>query len=202
MAKLLLYYAHPAHRKSKVNKAMAEAVREIDGITFVDLYAEYPRHDIDPDREQARLISHDVVLMQFPLYWYSTPSILKEWQDLVLEHGFAYGSGGDALAGKALMAAISAAGPEEAYTAMGYQHFPLRTFLTPLEQTARLCQMQFLAPYVLYGSLKAPTDERMPPHVEGYRHLVEAIRDDRYDLAAAAQAETLMAGSLPIREAA
>ncbi|MEL6999747.1 MAG: NAD(P)H-dependent oxidoreductase [Pseudomonadota bacterium] len=200
MARLLLYHAHPANRKSQVNRAMAEAVRGLGGITFVDLYAEYPRYDIDVDREQARLVSHDVVLMQFPLYWYSTPSILKEWQDLVLEHGFAYGADGDKLAGKTLMLAISAAGPEEAYTAKGYQHFPLRQFLTPLEQTASLCQMRFVAPYVLYGSLKAPRNGGLEPHVAGYRALVEAVRDDRLDMRAAGQAEVLTADLLPIRE--
>jgi glutathione-regulated potassium-efflux system ancillary protein KefG len=34
------------------------------------------------------------------LYWYSTPAILKEWQDLVLEHVFAYGHEGTKLHGK------------------------------------------------------------------------------------------------------
>ena len=131
--------------------------------------------------EQQRLLDHDVVLFQFPVFWYSTPSILKEWQDLVLEHGFAYGSGGERLSGKRLMLAVTGAGPEEAYTHNGYQHYPLRTFLTPLEQTARLCKMRFPAPYVLYGSLKAPTAGQVEPHVAGYVALLEAIRDDRYD---------------------
>ena len=55
------------------------------------------------------LLDHDVVLFQFPLFWYSTPSILKEWQDLVLEHGFAYGAEGDALDGKRMMIAVTVA---------------------------------------------------------------------------------------------
>ena len=37
---------------------------------------------------------HDVVIFQFPLFWYSTPPILKQWQDIVLEYGWAYGEGG------------------------------------------------------------------------------------------------------------
>ena len=73
---------------------MAAAAREVPGITFIDLYAEYPRFDIDIDREQARLVEAGIILFQFPLFWYSTPSIIKVWQDLVLEHGFAYGSEG------------------------------------------------------------------------------------------------------------
>ncbi|MGI9508264.1 MAG: NAD(P)H-dependent oxidoreductase [Geminicoccaceae bacterium] len=184
MADVIVYYAHPGQRFSRANKAMAEAARRLDRITFVDLYADYPRHDIDVDREQARLLDHDVIVFQFPLYWYSTPSLLKEWEDLVLEHGFAYGSGGDKLAGKTLMLALTAAGPVEAYTAHGYQHFPLRTFLTPLEQTARLCSMRFATPYVLHAALQAEEAGDIARHAEGYMRLLTAIRDDRYDFEA------------------
>jgi glutathione-regulated potassium-efflux system ancillary protein KefG len=153
MAKLLVYYAHPGHKHSHANKAMVAEAQKVDGITFVDLYAEYPRFEIDIDREQQRLLDHDVILFQFPMFWYSTPSLIKEWQDLVLEHGFAYGAGGDKLAGKCMMLAVTAAGPQDAYAQQGYQKYPIRTFLTPLEQTARLCHMEFSAPYALYGSL-------------------------------------------------
>lgn len=198
MAKLIVYYAHPGHKHSHANKAMFAAARSVNGITLVDLYAEYPRFEIDIDREQRRLLEHDVILFQFPMFWYSTPSLLKEWQDLVLEHGFAYGAGGDKLAGKNMLVAVTAAGDRAAYSELGYQHYPLRTFLTPLERTAKLCHMEFTAPYVLYGSLQAPDDGRLAPHVAGYRKLLEAIRDDRYDFAAAASGEVIDCRRLPM----
>ena len=200
MARLLVYYAHPGHRHSRVNRAMAERAATIEGIEFVDLYSLYPRHDIDIAREQERAVASDVILFQFPLFWYSTPSLIKDWQDLVLEHGFAYGQGGDRLAGKTMMLALSAAGSAEAYTPEGYQHHDLRTFLTPLEQTARLCRMAFAPPYVIYSALKARDDGHLAPHVEGYVKLLEAIRDDRFDFEAASAQAILQAASLPIRE--
>ena len=181
MAAIVVYYAHPGNKYSHANKAMFAAARGIDGITLIDLYAEYPRFEINIDREQQRLLDHDVVLFQFPMFWYSTPSLLKEWQDLVLEHGFAYGAGGDKLTGKRMMLAVTAAGNEDAYTDHGYQHYPVRAFLTPLECTARLCHMEFVAPYVLYGALSAPDDGRLHEHVNAYRQLIEAVRDDRFD---------------------
>ncbi len=181
LAKLIVYYAHPGQRFSRANEAMVAACRPVEGVTFVDLYAEYPRFNIDIEREQQRLIDHDVILFQCPLFWYSTPALVKEWIDLTLEHGFAYGAGGDRLDGKVMMFALTAAGPAEAYTPNGYQHYPLRTFLTPLERTAGLCQMRFAAPYALYGSLLAADDGRIPPHAEGYRRLLTALRDDAYD---------------------
>jgi len=196
MGKLIVYYAHPGQRFSRANKALADAARKIDGITFVDLYAEYPRHDIDVDREQTRLLDHDVILFQFPLFWYSTPSLLKEWQDLVLEHGFAYGAGGDKLAGKTLLLAITMAGPEDAYTPSGYQHYPLRTFLTPLEQTARLCKMTFATPYVLHAALEAQETDGIAAHAAGYARLLEAIRDGVYDFDRAAEKDIVTQADL------
>lgn len=98
--KVLVLYAHPSQHRSEVNQPLFEAAGEIDGVTPVDLYGEYPSFNINIEREQRRLIEHDVVIFQFPLFWYSTPAILKEWQDLVLEYGFAYGREGKALHGK------------------------------------------------------------------------------------------------------
>ncbi len=178
---------------------MAEAAQEISDIEFLDLYRAYPRHDINVAAEQERILAADIILFQFPVFWYSTPSIIKDWQDLVLEHGFAYGAGGDRLSGKHMMLAVTAAGPEDAYTPNGYQHYPLRTFLTPLEQTARLCRMRFLPPYVLYSSLKAPETDEVGQHVAGYRRLIEALRDEKYDFAAADAVDVVSHAQLPIR---
>lgn len=202
MPRLIVYHAHPAQLLSKANKALALQAKVMDGTTYVDLYAEYPRFDIDIEKEQQRLTDHDVILFQFPLFWYSTPSIIKEWLDLVLEHGFAYGSGGTQLAGKRMMLAVTAAGPEAAYSTDGYQNFPLRTFLTPMEQTANLCKMEFVPPYVLYGALKAAEDGRIASHAETYGTLLEAIRDDQFDFDTAAGMDVLTSDTLPLRQEA
>ncbi|MCB1742872.1 MAG: NAD(P)H-dependent oxidoreductase [Gammaproteobacteria bacterium] len=198
MTPVIVYYAHPGHKHSHVNRHMARSASNVAGIHFVDLYRDYPRFDIDIEIEQQRLLDHDVIVFQFPIFWYSTPSIVKEWQDLVLEHGFAYGTDGNRLQDKCLMLAVTTAGPEEAYTHRGYQHYPLRTFLTPLEQTARLCKMRFLAPYVLHSSLNAPSVGQVEPHVAGYVALLEAIRDGRYDLEAAEAMDVVRFDTLPI----
>ncbi|MEM6637126.1 MAG: NAD(P)H-dependent oxidoreductase [Pseudomonadota bacterium] len=200
MSKVLVYYAHPGQQYSQANAAMAERARGLEGVTFVDLYALYPRFDIRVDREQDLLLDHDVIVFQFPLFWYSTPSLIKEWLDLVLEHGFAYGADGTALAGKSMMLAITAAGPSDAYRPEGFQHHDLRTFLTPLEQTARLCKMEFLPPYVLFGSLRARSEDRMGDHVEGYGRLLSALRDDRYEATKAHDMAVVHHDTLPIFE--
>jgi len=161
---------------------MAEAITELDSITLVDLYAEYPDFQIDIDREQQRLLQHDVIVFQHPLYWYSTPAILKEWQDLVLEHGFAYGSDGTALHGKVFFNALTAGGIEAAYQADGFNHFTIRELLQPLEQMALLCGMIYLPAFALFGSRTAVDEGRVNQHVADWTRLLEALRDDRLDI--------------------
>ena len=95
--RILVLFAHPSLDRSEVNAELLRATRGREGVTVVDLYGEYPNYRIDIDREQQRLRDHDVVVFMFPLYWYSTPALLKEWQDLVLEYGFAYGQDGTEL---------------------------------------------------------------------------------------------------------
>lgn len=197
MAKLLIYYAHPGQRHSYANRPMVRVANAVEGISFVDLYADYPRHNIDVDTEQSRLQEHDVILLQFPLFWYSVPSLLKDWLDLVLEHGFAYGAGGDKLRGKTMMLAITTGAPADAYSPQGYQRYPLRTFLTPLEQTAHLSKMRFPAPYVLHASLEAEEGD-VPAHAAGYGRLLTAIRDDKFDFDHAEGMDILTHDTLPM----
>lgn len=185
--RILVLFAHPSLDRSEVNRPLAEAVSNLDEITLVDLYAEYPDFQIDVDREQERILAHDVIVFLHPLYWYSTPAILKEWQDLVLEHGFAYGSEGTALQGKILFNALTAGGLEAAYQAEGYNHFTIRELLHPIEQTAALCGMTYLPPFALFGSRTAVEEGRVSQHVADWIRVLKALRDNQLDIDAARQ---------------
>ncbi len=179
--RILILFAHPAFQKSRVNRALAESVRDMPGVTFHDLYEVYPEFDIDVQVEQELLTGHDVVVFHHPFFWYSTPAILKEWQDLVLQHGWAYGSTGTALRGKTMFNCITTGGREEAYQREGHNRFTMRELLAPLEQTARLCGMHYLPPFVAHGTHRMSHGE-MEAHGADYRKVVEAVRDDRLDL--------------------
>ncbi len=198
MASVLILYAHPGQRHSQINRELSKMAGAIEGVTLVDLYAEYPRFKIDIDAEQARLLAHDVLIFQFPIFWYSTPALLKEWQDLVLEFRFAYGPGGDRLQGKLFLAVVTAGGREEAYRVGGANRHSLRALLHPLEQTAALCRMRYLPPFALFGAHAARSDGRGVSHADAYRVLLEALRDNRLDLEAAARRELLSDGAPPL----
>ncbi|MDN3612413.1 NAD(P)H-dependent oxidoreductase [Vibrio ostreicida] len=189
--KVLVLYAHPSQRRSEVNQPLFDVLKHIEGVTSVDLYYEYPTYNIDIDKEQQRLIEHDVIIFQFPLYWYSTPSILKEWQDLVLEYGFAYGQEGTALQGKKFLCALTAGGNEEAYQSQGYNHFTIRQLLQPLEQTATLTGMQYLAPFALFGARTAQEDGRVDKHLKAWVKLLNALVANQLDYHKAAQVDKL-----------
>ncbi|WP_394143181.1 NAD(P)H-dependent oxidoreductase [Vibrio atypicus] len=189
--KVLILYAHPSPRRSEVNQPLFNACRNIEGVTAVDLYHDYPTYNINIDREQQRLREHDVVIFQFPLYWYSTPSILKEWQDLVLEYGFAYGSEGTELHGKKFLCALTSGGKEDAYQSEGYNHYTVRELLHPLEQMASLTGMEYLAPFTLFGARTAKEEGRKDVHVKAWKQLLTALVEDRIDYIKAQQVEKL-----------
>jgi glutathione-regulated potassium-efflux system ancillary protein KefG len=150
--RILVLLAHPVRRRSRANAALAEAARQVEGVRLHDLYDAYPDFLIDVEAEQALLLEHDIIVFQHPVYWYSSPAILKEWQDLVLEHGFAYGREGTALAGKSLLSAVTVGGGEASYEPSGLNRYAIEEFLRPFEATARLCHMRWLPPFVLHGT--------------------------------------------------
>jgi glutathione-regulated potassium-efflux system ancillary protein KefG len=182
--RILILFAHPALQKSRVNRVLIEGVRSLDGVTFRDLYELYPELDIEVREEQRLLTEHDVIVFHHPFFWYSTPAILKEWQDLVLEHGWAYGHDGKALHGKLMLSTITTGGAESAYEKDGYNRHTIAELLAPIAQTARLCGMVYLPPFAAHGT-HAMTDSDIREHADDYRRIIEGLRDGTIDLEAA-----------------
>ena len=180
--RVLILFAHPALQKSRVNRRLIAAVRDMENVTINDLYEEYPDFFVNIKREQELLLSHDIIIFQHPLYWYSCPALLKEWQDLVLQYGFAYGAHGTKLKGKWVLTAITTGGPLSAYQRDGYNHFTIRELLRPLEQTVRLCGMVYLPPFVISGTLAVQNEAEFDGFTTLYRHAIESLRDGRFDV--------------------
>jgi glutathione-regulated potassium-efflux system ancillary protein KefG len=110
-----------------MNRALVAVVPGLLGrlprLTFHDLYEAYPDFNVDVAREQALLLDHDVVVLHHPFYWYSAPPLVKQWEDLVLEHGWAYGAHGRMLEGKRLLSVVTLGGVAAAYRPEGYNRF-------------------------------------------------------------------------------
>lgn len=133
--KVLVVLAHPNLKTSRINKAWFEALSKVPNVTVNDLTANYPNMDIDILEEQALLLQHDRIVLQFPLYWYSSPPILKVWMDFVFQPGFAYGVGGNKLRGKEWMIATSVGSTEDGYRAGGHNNFSIDELLRPFQQS-------------------------------------------------------------------
>lgn len=175
---VLLVLAHPALERSRANRALAKAAKGLSGVTFKDLYETYPDFVVDIEAEQEALVKHDVIALQFPLYWYSTPALMKEWLDLVWLHGFAYGEDGVALKGKKLFVACSTGASAKAYHAHGYNRFSMDEFLRPLEQTAHLCGMEWETPFVVHGA-SVKDDAALKAEAERYKARVASLLPQR-----------------------
>ena len=171
---VLLVLAHPALERSRANRALAKAAKGVSGVTFRDLYETYPDFAIDIETEQAALVAHDVIALQFPLYWYSTPALMKEWLDLVWLHGFAYGHEGVALRGKRLFVSCTTGASAKAYHSHGYNRFSMDDFLRPLEQTAHLCGMGWETPFVVHGAA-VKDDEALKAEAERYKARIASL---------------------------
>jgi glutathione-regulated potassium-efflux system ancillary protein KefF len=170
---ILVIYAHPASHLSWVNRRLADAARGVVNVQLHDLYETYPDFQIDVAAEQARLASADVIVFLHPIQWYSMPSLLKEWVDTVLQHGWAYGREGKALHGKAYWLVVTTGSPAESYSQGGVHGRPFADYLPQFEQTATLCGMRWDAPYILHGAHHVG-DAAVDAHVAGFRQRLEA----------------------------
>jgi glutathione-regulated potassium-efflux system ancillary protein KefG len=150
MKRVLLINGHRDPKASQFGKALFEAASSLPSVTSHALMETYPDFKINGDAERALLSKHEAIVLQFPLYWYSSPAIVKEWLDEVLARGWAYG-GGNALSGKHLLIATTTGGPEKVYQREGGNRFTREEFLRPFEQTAHLCQMVWHRPFIMYG---------------------------------------------------
>lgn len=150
-SRTLVLLAHPDPAGSRVNRALADAVRDLDDVTVRDLATVRRADGFDTAEEQRTLVEHDTVVLQFPWYWYSVPGILKEWMDQVLLHGFAYGRYGTKLQGKTLQVVTTTGGPGESYQPGGHNRFTMKELLRPIDATAHLCGMPLAEPFVVHG---------------------------------------------------
>ena len=150
--KILILFSHPLFEKSHANKALVHNIPDSENITFHDLYEQYPDFDIDVKYEQDLLSQHDIIIWHHPMYWYSCPPLMKQWIDMVLEHNWAYGKKGTALQDKIIFQVITTGGDKENYCETGSDRYTILELLEPFNQTAKVCNMIYLSPFVVHGT--------------------------------------------------
>jgi len=114
--------------------------------------------------EQEKLQECDFLILQFPLWWFSMPAILKGWVDRVMSMGFAYGGGKwydqGGLKGRRAMLAITTGGPGPVY-GPGAINGDMDQILYPIQHgILYFCGFQVLPPFIAWGPARLSDDER------------------------------------------
>lgn len=182
MKEILVILAHPNVAESRGNKALIDAIQTLSFVKIHNLYERYPNWQIDVQIEQDLLRHYDLIVLQYPLQWYSVPPLLKKWMDDVLTYGFAFGEGGTALQGKVLMPTITTGGSSDMYVAGGAVNFTISEFLRPIQQTASYCSMRYKTPFAVHGllpkALGAPgtiSDEQLLAAAQQYQQCLQQL---------------------------
>jgi glutathione-regulated potassium-efflux system ancillary protein KefF len=162
---VIVLYAHPAPQRAPLMRALAAAAADLPGVLVRDLYELYPDFDVDGPAERALLEGARLAVFLHPIRWYGMPSLMKEWMDVVLTPGWAYGRhghhGGEpadhasdegVLRGKGYWLVTTTGSGPEAYRPGGLHGRAFADFLPPFEQAAALCGMDWIEPFVMHGA--------------------------------------------------
>lgn len=119
----------------------------------------------DIEAELRKVESCDLMIWQFPLWWFGLPAILKGWVDRVFAMGRTYG--GDRLyengvfKGKRALLSVTTGGPREAYRPRGFNG-DIEAILRPIHRgMLRFTGWEVMAPQIVYGPVRLSPDERL-----------------------------------------
>jgi putative NADPH-quinone reductase len=152
--KVLLVSGHTDLKNdSVVNKTIIEEFHRLLPEAELDILSDlYPDYQIQVEAEQQKLVNADVIVLQFPVFWYSQPSLMHKWMEDTFIHGFSHGSKGKALVGKKLIASFTTGAPAEAYQSESPLGYTLEQLIMPaMKGIAALTGMQLMAPVYTCG---------------------------------------------------
>ena len=175
--KTLINVFHPELDTSAVNATWVETLRQADDITLNLQYTNYPDWLFDIQREQALLVAHDLIVLQCPFLWYSVPPLLKKWFDDVLTYGWAYGTDGNALKGKAAVLATSTGCSKASYSHEGENNCSMSELLKPIQQTLVLTQVAYKAPFIFHSAVGAHQRD-IDQSASHYLSHIEALKSE------------------------
>lgn len=173
MKNILIVSGHTDLNDSVANKKiLAELSKRLPNAEIDYLSELYPDFKIDSKSEQEKLLKADIIVLQYPLFWFSMPSLLERWMEETFKHGFSHGSTGDKLKGKKLIVSLTTGADAEAYS-------DIDNFLNPIKTTCGFCQMEYVGNVVTYGvsyqirnEKRSEIEEKAVSHVE---RLLEVI---------------------------
>lgn len=155
MSKILVISGHNQLEHSTANKTILTALEKHygDKVTVRQLDKLYPNFRANFEAEKPYWEEADVIVMQFPMYWYNLPGQLKTYIEDVLQFGWAYGTA-TKLAGKRLLLSFTTGAPAANYD--GEKLALLPDYFYNMRDTAKLCAMEYVAPVHMSSATYIP----------------------------------------------
>lgn len=175
--KTLVIISHPEITESGTQQFLLSSIADNDTVEVHHLEGIYPDRKIDVLAEQKLLKEYDRIVFQFPFYWYSSPPMLKQWQDEVLTDGFAYGKNGHQLKGKEFGLVLSIGVREAEYQAGGREAFSIHELTKPFQAMAVKTGMSYLKSFLIYQFSYMIETQKMTLLIEYQQFLTRAADD-------------------------
>jgi len=139
MENVLIILSHPDIQSSIGNKTISDNLNKLPNTEVRHIDSLYPDYKIDVKKEQEALKKADVIIFQYPLFWYNVPAMLKGWIDQVFTYGFAFGKDNYALEGKKIIVSFT--------TGTSVKDYPNEVtdkIIFPFKGLADFCKMEYL----------------------------------------------------------
>lgn len=150
MSKILVISGHPKLEDSHANKLILNRLENADldvRVRYLDqLYKDGTALNITEEQDHMR--AADIIVFQFPFYWYAAPAIIKQWMEDIYTFGFAFGPDGSELQGKKFLASATVGSAEGKYAPSDIKDncMSIEIFLKPLTALAQFSGMTPLDP--------------------------------------------------------
>ena len=181
MKNVVIISGHPDLKNSVANKTILDEIAaQCPQAEIRKLCELYPDYQFDIKAEQAALEKADVIVFAYPMNWYSVPGLLKLYIDKVMEHGWAYGSQGTALEGKAFLVSVTTGVPEAGFSAQGFVGHTVEELMFPLAKFAEMAKMDCKKIFSVNGMMYVPgvtTDEQKAALIDKAKQHAAAIVD-------------------------
>ncbi|MEM9778019.1 MAG: NAD(P)H-dependent oxidoreductase [Chloroflexota bacterium] len=135
----------------------------------------------DIQAEIEKLEWCDMMIWQFPLWWFGVPAVLKGWVDRVFVMGRVYGGGkiyyNGVFKGKKAMLSLTTGGPAPVYAKGGFNG-DIKGILRPIHRgMLQFVGFDVLAPHIVYGPARQTDDERAEA-LKSYSARLQTIEEE------------------------
>ena len=179
--KTLIIVDHPFYDQSVVNRRWVDEVRKYpEEFVLHNLQSSYPRSSIDHFLEHSIIDNNGSIVFQFPMFWFNSPPMLKQWVDSVLTPGWAF-AGGRHLQGRKFAFAVTAGASADVYEQGGVPGVSVEEYLNSYINSFKYCGAEYAGTYVFYNAKPVNGNLDMTEVAESARNYVEFLRTVKAD---------------------